>query len=93
MNFFRLDTHTAIHFLGCYGLTFTINMFFECGLLYSAITSVSLGLIWELLDSLNHQRNWRIKFLDPRGADVIDLLFDALGAFLPLALGAILCQL
>ena len=72
------DPHTTTHFLGCYGLFFTFGLFLPD---WAAFCCTNIcGTIWEALDLLNEHYNWNSRYLDPRGADLSDLLTDVIGA-------------
>jgi len=75
------DIHSIIHFIGCYGLFFT---FIALGspTWVAICLAAALGFIWEALDELNYIYEWKVRFLDPRGADILDLLTDIAGIFL-----------
>jgi hypothetical protein len=67
-----------VHFFGCYGIFMTAQMYTSN--LTAFIITVTAGIVWEALDYLNQEFNWRIKQLNPRGADLSDILIDILGA-------------
>lgn len=72
------DPHTATHLVGCYGLFFTFQLIFPNPIAF--LTAVSLGVAWELLDYFNMKYEWKFSQLDPRGADISDIIVDVAGA-------------
>jgi len=70
----KLDLHSAIHFLGCYGLVFTFVHLFQVPVDTAAIIVIGLAATWEVLDEINHLTGLNIKFLDSRGGDVTDFI-------------------
>ena len=79
----KFDTHSIVHFLGCYGLVFTFISFGYSPINASILTAV-LAIIWEALDGLNCLQNWNLRFFDRRGADFLDILVDFAGILLAL---------
>lgn len=76
--FGTFDHHALTHFMGCGWITAlwiaalgwrweTILMGFAC------------GLLWEVFDYLNCKLGLEIPWLDPRGFDPCDLIYDAAG--------------
>lgn len=72
------DPHTIVHFVGCYALFMTAQLF--CGCTTAFTIAVVAGAVWEVLDFLNREFDWDISFLDPRGGDFSDFVVDFLGA-------------
>ncbi len=72
----RLDIHSIIHFVGSYALAMT---FFVWGVPQYWGWAMVLGFLWEIFDHLNYWYELNIPFLDPRGADWVDVIVDYLG--------------
>ena len=72
----KLDIHSVIHFVGSYALVPTIMALFGLNLVLSATIALVLGILWELFDEINFQKDLKISFLDPRGADLVDIFVD-----------------
>ena len=77
-----IDTWSFVHLLGCY---FLMTIF------HSWIIVLALGILWEFMDYLYacvkyEVPEWFSSIFDPRGADIMDIVFDAAGIFLYLGL-------
>lgn len=75
------DIHSITHFIGCYALVPTLIIFGMSGGLAVTCTLL-LAIGWEALDEFNSRKMWRNRFLDPRGADVLDLIVGGAGILL-----------
>ncbi|HCL00412.1 MAG TPA: hypothetical protein DHW42_09965 [Candidatus Marinimicrobia bacterium] len=70
-----IDAWSAVHLLGCYFLMTIIK---------SWVIVLCLAIWWEFLDFcysyLRYQvPEWVSSIFDPRGADIMDIVFDAIG--------------
>lgn len=82
MRFLGVDVHSVVHFVGCYAFVPTIMQVLGWGVWPAAALAIALGIVWEVLDEINYRKSLRISILDPRGADLGDLMFDAAGVLL-----------
>ena len=78
----KFDVHSVIHFLGCYAMVPTFMDTFNFDLTAASGWAFALGILWEVLDALNYEWAWDCSFLDPRGADITDLIVDFCGVLL-----------
>jgi len=71
-----IDAWSGVHLLGC---------FFLCSLSFiSWRQALALGIIWEGLDFIYacfrlELPDWVSSIFDPRGADIMDIVMDAIG--------------
>lgn len=77
-----VDIHSIIHFVGCYALVPTLMTLFSLPISIAAILTIALAVCWEILDELNSIYMWKNRFLDPRGADIFDIIIDLAGILL-----------
>ena len=71
------DPHLPVHFFGCGWLFFALRLFVED--MTAGIITALLGIVWEILDYFNCKLDWKNRLLDPRGADISDILVDFAG--------------
>lgn len=80
---YKLDTHSLVHLLGCYGLTLTLYII---GITWAHWLVFGLGILWECLDAFNYKlyndTGTDIPFLDRRGADIVDIIVDFTGVIM-----------
>lgn len=76
------DIHSIIHFVGCYALVPTLMTLFSLSGGIAAGLTIALAVGWEMLDELNYILMWKNRFLDPRGADVFDIIVSLAGILL-----------
>jgi len=70
-----IDTWSIVHLLGCYLLM---------SVMQSWLTVLLFGIVWEFMDYLYscvkyEVPEWFSMILDPRGADLMDVVFDVAG--------------
>ncbi len=91
--FGKFDKHAYVHALGCYCLTAIIAAGFNGDMVVGAGIALALGIAWELLDlifSLVRPLLIRLhvnigtlnSIFDPKGMDVLDIIFWDLGGCL-----------
>ena len=78
-----IDTWSGVHLLGCY---FLVSLTF-----ISWRQALALAVIWECCDFIYsvfryELPEWVSSIFDPRGADIMDIVFDAAGIGLYLGL-------
>ncbi len=77
-----LDIHSVIHFVGCYALVPTLMSLFGMSVGFACIAAFLFALGWEVLDEASFRKAWKKWFLDPRGADGLDVFVDIAGILL-----------
>jgi len=78
----HFDIHSIIHFVGCYALVATIIELFSTPAWLAACITLILCVLWEVADEWNWFHGTHIKFLDSRGADILDIFTDLAGILL-----------
>ena len=78
----KFDIHSIIHFVGCYALVPTLMALFSLPISIAVAAAIALAVCWEVLDEFNNEYMWKNRFLDPRGADVFDIIIDLAGILL-----------
>lgn len=77
------NVHKHLHLIGCYAIVMTL-LSFGIEALPAALMTIALGLIWEVLDTLNQRYQWNKSFFDNRGGSIPDLIWDIVGTVLGL---------
>ena len=78
-----MSAHDGLHLVGCFALMMTV---YRINPRMSRLTMMflvfNLGFLWEIFDQCNKWFELSIPFLDSRGSDYKDLLYDLGGVIL-----------